>query len=142
MTRTMHIALAALLAAAPVVAMAQSKATPPAAATRAGELDTRIAELHARLHITPAQEALWADCTKVMRDNATQMGELYRAANPATLSAPDALDHYARIAQAHADEIKNLVVPFQALYGNMDATQKKVADEAFRSFERRRGRGA
>ena len=146
MANRVCVALACALAAASVAgagtarAQAPTSVPRPSPAAQSDQVETRITELHARFRITPAQEALWATFTKVMRDNSTRMGGLYLSRNPQTLSAPDALAHYAAISRAHAEEIDNLIPPFGALYESMDTTQKKAADEAFHSFERRAGR--
>ena len=147
--------LVAVIALAPCLAMAQ--ATPPTTpatgeaataprprppAVRADQLEIRIKDLHTRLRITSAQEPQWTAFADVMRANARQMGELYQTGNPQTMTAVDALQHYAKIAQAHSGEITGLVAPFQSLYDSMSPAQKKQADEAFHSFGRRdRARG-
>ena len=107
------------------------------AAARIDQLDLRIKDLHARLKITPAQEPQWTAFTNVMRANATRMGEMYQSGNPQTMTAMDTLRHYAKIAQAHSEEITNLVAPFKALYDSMTPGQQKIADEALHSFGRR-----
>ena len=104
---------------------------------RTDQLEIRIRDLHTRLRITPAEEPQWAAFADIMRANAKEMGELYRAGNPQSMSAVDALQHYAKIARAHSAEIDSLMVPFQTLYNEMDAAQKKLADDTFHSFGQR-----
>ena len=134
------LALSLVSTVSPAVAQVSAAANAgvpgqPSAAAREDQLETRIMELHARLKITPAQEPLWTAFTKVMRDNAAAMGEVYRnGGDMRTMPAPAALNQYAKISQAQADGIKNLTAPFQALYDSMDAGQKKSADEAFRNY--------
>ena len=155
MTRRL-ILFAAVIALTPALAVAQTTlpATPalqdapsstivmPArramsAAARIAQLELRIKDLHNRLQITPAQEPQWTAFTTVMRANAARMGEMYQSGNPQTMTAMDTLRHYAKIAQAHSEEITNLVAPFKALYDSMTPAQQKIADEAFHSFGRR-----
>ncbi len=132
--------LAAILvpvAGAPVhaqTAPTASQTMTPAA--RVDQVEARIASLHTRLKITTEQEAQWAAFTTVMRANAKQMGELYQTGNPQTMSAVEAMRHYAKISQAHAEEIDNLVIPFEALYNMMAPAQKKAADDAFHTVGR------
>ncbi len=115
-------------------AIPPGRARSPAA--RLSQLDSRISDLHTRLKITPAQEPQWTALTNVMRANATRMGEMYQSGNPQTMSAVDSLKHYARIAQAHSEEITSLVAPFQTLYEAMTPAQQKLADSAFHSAGR------
>ena len=148
--------LTAVVALAPALALAQ--ATSPGApapspaiaapggmlaapgnispAARTDQLEVRIKDLHARLKITPDQEPQWSSFAEVMRANARQMGELYQSGNPQRMNALEALQHYARIARAHSDEITALVSPFQTLYASLSPPQKRLADEAFHSFQR------
>jgi LTXXQ motif family protein len=99
--------------------------------------EARIKDLHARLKITPAQEDLWNKVTQVMRDNAKTMDTLNQARfeKAKTMTAIEDLKSYSEIVQAHADELKNFIPVFEALYDSMSDDQKKDADTLFRHGE-------
>ena len=50
------------------------------------------------------------------------------------------MKQYALLAQAHADDMKQLVDAFEPLYDSMSPEQKKLADTTFRQHEHERGR--
>jgi hypothetical protein len=92
--------------------------------------DKQIAAMHAKLKITAAQDPQWEAYVKAQRDAAEQMSELI-AKREATASSSNAVDDfkaYAKIAQAHADGLKNVIPAFEALYGVLSDDQKKIAD--------------
>jgi len=135
---------AATIAAAEPLASKDSAATKPAPAhtSKAATVDAgeaRIADLHAKLKITPAQEALWSSVTEVMRGNAKAMEPLRKARSDKTLTmtAVEDFTSYAEIADVHADGIKKFVPVFTALYDSMSDAQKKNADTMFRRGERK-----
>ncbi len=96
--------------------------------------EARIKDLHTGLKITPAQEDLWNKVTQVMRDDAKTMDALNQARfeKAKTMTAVEDLKSYSEIAQAHADELKNFIPVFEALYASMSDDQKKDADTLFR----------
>jgi hypothetical protein len=109
----------------------------PARTSKAATVDAneaRIADLHAKLKITPAQEELWKSVTEVMRANAKTMEPLRkaRAEKASTMTAVEDFTSYAEIADVHADGIKKFVPVFTALYDSMSDAQKKNADTMFR----------
>lgn len=145
---------ASITAAEPVAAklspqtMMLAQATPAPAATKQAQAHTpkgkavdadeaRIADLHAKLKITPAQEDLWRSVTTVMRTNAKTMEPLRQARydKAPTMTAVEDFTSYAEIADAHADGIKRFVPVFTALYDNMSDAQKKTTDTIFRRGE-------
>ena len=113
---------------------------PAATTARVDHVEARIARLHGTLHITPAQAALWATVTQVMRDNARTMDALTtaRAAQAATMTAVEDLHSYAAITQAHAEGLTTFVPAFEALYASMSAAQQAEANTMFRGPHRRR----
>jgi protein CpxP len=142
-------------AAAPPAA-APSTASPPAAgkavgakapASKAAAMDARIeqriAQMHQRLKITPAQQPAWDAFAQVMRDNVTSMQQAYqeRRASIATMSAPDNMRNFAQIEQTRTDGIQKLATSFQTLYDGMSDEQKKVADTMFRHYDDRGAKG-
>ncbi len=138
----MPVVFAGLLAAAPV--MAQPAATPatptspaPAAASRRDNVvERRIAELHAKLKITPAEQKPFDDFAQAMRDNAQRMDNAIgtKQANAATATAVEQMKAYSELAQAHAEEVNRLLAPFSTLYNALSPDQKKLADQSFREF--------
>ena len=74
-----------------------------------------------------------------MRINATNMDTLIatnRTTPPQNMTAVDDLKTYQKIAQAHVDGLKNLIASFETLYAAMPDTQKKIADDVFRTSKR------
>jgi hypothetical protein len=102
-------------------------------------VEKRITNLHARLKITPAQEQEWNQFAQVMRDNARQMDQDYqqRSQRVQEMSALDNMQSYAKIAEAHAQDVQKLVPAFETLYNSMSAEQKHTADQVFRSYAER-----
>jgi len=102
-------------------------------ASKTERVEARIGELHTKLKITPAQEGLWDNVTKVMRDNAKTMEALIKARSekPTTTTAVDDLKSYSEIAEAHADGLKRFIPVFEPLYASMSDAQKKDADTLF-----------
>jgi hypothetical protein len=98
---------AALLASIVLASASPSRAASPepgvstaSTVSKVDRVETRIKELHAKLNITPAQEELWNNVTKVMRDNAKTMETLIKARseNTTTMTAVDDLKSYTEIA--------------------------------------------
>jgi hypothetical protein len=96
--------------------------------------ELRVKDMHAKLKITPAQEAEWAKVAQTMRENAKTMDTLTQARmdHAKSMTAVDDLKSYGEIADAHADGIKKLTPTFAALYADMSDSQKKEADALFR----------
>jgi protein CpxP len=95
--------------------------------------DDRIKSIHEKLHITADQEAKFGKLADVMRANAKDMSEAVEKRQEAekTTTAIDDLKAYQKIAQTHADGLKDLVPAFEGLYGSLSESQKKEADELF-----------
>jgi protein CpxP len=147
------IAVAALLSAPAAMAKSQSAAvqgttpTPPAAEASpmaghpvAGKnaeerVEGRIKELHAQLHITPAEEPQWNEFAQVMRENARDMDQAFmqRAQQFPTMNAVQNMQSYEQIAEEHAKRVQKLVPAFQKLYDSMPDQQKRLADQVFRA---------
>jgi hypothetical protein len=124
----------------------QSSAAVAAVGTKAESVEDRISSLHAKLMITPDEEANWNGVAQTMRDNAARMEKLAAektAKDPGSLTAVEDLRTYERFAHAHFDGLKNLIASFETLYNAMPAQQKQVADEVFQNFghERAQSRG-
>jgi osmotically-inducible protein OsmY len=130
-------------AAASELAPAPTAGTRPARAAKTSHVDyveARITQLHATLHITPAQEELWTNVTQVMRDNARTMEGLTktRADQAPTMTAVEDLHSYAAITNAHAEGLTKFVPAFEALYASMSDAQKAEANTMFRGPHRSR----
>ena len=147
-TVTYGITAATFLGAFALAAPAMAQDAAPAAKSHAAKpakgpeetVDTRIADLKAKLKITDAQSAQWEAVANVMRDNAKEAQARYdeREANGGTATAIDDLKHYAAAAQGHADGLKKMEAAFETLYTAMSDDQKKNADAVFAQHE---GRG-
>jgi len=116
----------------------------PAPSEANAAVESRIKELHSKLHITAAQQTQWDNLVKVMRDNATAMIDLQkqRASDVKSMSAVDAVKSYAAVIEAHEAGMNKFVPAFQALYDSMSDQQKKIADAMFRSRVRSASRKA
>jgi hypothetical protein len=153
--RLTPVAVAALLSL-PAAAWAQSSqspatqaATPPPPAAAASPMadhpvpgknaeervEARIKELHAQLHITPAEEPLWNEFAQAMRENAREMDQVFmqRAQQFPTMNAVQNMQSYEQIAEEHAQAVQKLVPAFQKLYDAMPDQQKRLADQVFRA---------
>lgn len=153
---TAAAALLAMVSAAPALAQTgttpeaspeaapppmQAPAETPAARLMMAHVEQHIADLHRRLQITQAEEPQWKAFAQVMRENAEHMDQAVdeaRRRQGANVNALEDLQTYAAIAEAHAQDVQRLVPAFQALYEAMPPQQRRVADQVFRSFERRR----
>jgi periplasmic protein CpxP/Spy len=105
-------------------------------------IETRIKELHARLHITDAQKTQWDNLAQVMRDNAQAMTDLQkqRAADAKSMTAVDVVKSYSEVIQAHEDGMKKFIPAFEDLYNSLSDEQKKTADSMFRGRARSEAR--
>lgn len=115
---------------------AEAAAPPPGTGTMHHPIqmaETRIKELHAKLHITADQEALWGAVAQAMRDNADEMDGLLQARrqNKGQMDAMANLAAFEQITQAHADGIKRFIAALQPLYDAMTPAQRKNADIVF-----------
>ena len=133
---TLAVAAAVLLAFFVLASASPSLAAGKATAGKASKterVEVRINELHAKLKITPAQEGLWDNVTKAMRDDAIRMEGLIkaRAENATTGNAIDDLKSYSEITEAHAQGLKRFIAVFEPLYASMSDAQKKDADTLF-----------
>jgi periplasmic protein CpxP/Spy len=99
-----------------------------------GKVEQRITDLHAKLHITPAQQPQWDQFIQVMRDNARTMDETFqhRVQTMTAMTATENMQSYAQLAATNAQDVQKLVPAFQALYDTMSDTQKRTADQVFR----------
>jgi hypothetical protein len=137
--------LGATMLLAPLAASAQPAghhhhAAHKTAEQRAESLDERIASLHTRLQITPAEETDWNAVAQVMRDNEARMQGMIaaRKAEPAHhVDALEDLRNYERFTQAHVDGLKLLRSSFETLYMTMPDSQKLVVDDVVRKFSHR-----
>jgi glucose dehydrogenase len=139
---TSHItsAFLAIALSLPVAAWAQTTTAPAAGGPREN-VEQRIADMHATLGITGAQEAQWNDFAQVMLDNAQAMDAVLSksASNSATQTADEILQGYTAITQQHAQNVQKLSTAFHTLYASLTADQKKAADDMFRASAARRG---
>ena len=124
---------------------AQQAAAPPAMTNQARHAversEARVDELHARLHITAAQESLWGVVAQTMRDNAAELHASVadRLANRDTMTAVDDLKFFQIVADEHSNGLKKFIPAFAALYDAMTPAQKIEADRVFKDHRRMAG---
>ncbi len=137
-TAALGLSAFAALAAPP---LAGDPTAPPAAKMQPSRghmkfdgIEQRIADLHAKLKITPEQQPQWDQFAQVMRDNAHDMEGTFKARIKAmpSMTATQNMKSYAELAASHARNVEKLVPVFQALYDTMSEDQKRAADEIFR----------
>ena len=116
----------------------QAMASPESGPAEMTAVESRIKDLHRKLHITAAQKSQWDNLTEVMRANAQAMMDLQkqRSADANSMSAVDVVKSYESVIEAHEKGMEKFIPPFQALYDSMSDAQKKTADSLFRSRER------
>jgi periplasmic protein CpxP/Spy len=96
--------------------------------------ESRIKQLQSALKITDAQEELWNNFTQVMRENAKDMDALTKEkAETKTMNAVEHMKFHSQITEAHLNQQKKLIPPFEALYSSMSDEQKKITDTIFRT---------
>ncbi len=99
--------------------------------------ESRIRRLHDKLNVTPEQEPLWREVTRVMRENASKMASLIvRIKNTPAKSrnAVDDIKAYGEIAAAHADSIQSFIPVFEAFYASLSDEQKKIVEREDMKF--------
>ena len=152
--RSRHLGSAAIAAllALPAAALAQpaqspAPAAPPASASSPmtsqpvpgknmeERVENHIKQLHAQLHITPAEQTQWDQFAQVMRENARDMDQasMQRAQQYPTMNAVQNMRSYEQIAEAHAQHLQKLVPAFDNRYNAMPEQQKKLTDQVFRA---------
>jgi len=132
---TLSAAVLAATLTMPLVAMAQTKdATAAPAANREAMVEQRIADMHASLNITAAQETEFGKFSQVMLDNAQAMDALGAkdTGNRDMQTADQILKGYAQYSAQHAENLQKLSAEFSTLYASLSPEQKKQADEMFR----------
>jgi len=99
------------------------------------QTEARIKQLHHSLNITEAQKELWNNLTQVMRDNAKEMDGLTKdmAKSAKTMNAVEHLKFHSQITEAHLNQLKKLMPPFEAFYASMSDEQKSITDTIFRT---------
>jgi hypothetical protein len=97
--------------------------------------EAQIKQLQGALNITKAQEELWINLTQVMRENAKDMDAFSknRAENTRTMNAVEHIKLHSQVTEAHLDQMKKLIPPFEAFYAGMSDEQKKSTDTIFRT---------
>ena len=114
---------------------AKKKSSAVARASAVEQTEARIKKLQGALKITDVQEGLWNNLTQVMRENAKDMDALTkdRAENAGTMNAVEHLKFHSQITEAHLNQLKKFIPPFEALYASMSDDQKKITDTLFRT---------
>ena len=117
-------------------AASDSKKSSAVARTSAVEhTEAQIKQLQGTLKITETQKELWNKLTNVMRENAKDMDALAkeRAENTKTINAVEHMKLHSQITEAHLNQLKKFIPPFEALYASMSDEQKKSTDTIFRT---------
>ena len=112
-----------------------SKPSASAKSSAANHVEARIKQLQTAIKITGAQEVLWNNLTKVMRDNAKEMDLLTseRAANIQSMNAVEEMKFHLKVTEAQAAQLEEFIPVFEALYVSMSDEQKMSSDTLFRT---------
>ena len=116
-------------------ASAKKKSSAVARTSAVEHTEAQIKQLQGTLKITEAQKELWNNLTQVMRENAKDMDVLTkaRAENAKTMNAVEHMKLHSQITEAHLDQLKKFIPPFEAFYASMSDEQKKSTDTIFRT---------
>lgn len=136
-----------LVLALPLVAGPAPALTPPPDETgpaltppgrrEAALAEQNLADLRARLRISPAQEPAWNDFAATMRGNAARMDRWFQENPlPAHPSAVDDMREYTRLKQARVEDLQRLTPKFEALYAMLSPAQRREADRIFERYAR------
>jgi hypothetical protein len=113
----------------------QKKSPAVARPSAVEQTEARIKQLHDSLKITEAQKELWNNLTQVMRENAKDMDALTKdmTGKAKTMNAVEHMKFHRQITEAHLDQLKKLIPPFEAFYNSLSDKQKKTTDTIFRT---------
>ena len=107
-------------------------AAPNQASTAASPVEAHLAELKTQLKITAAQQPKFDEFAKVLKQNAeTMQAAMQKGQQSARQTAVEGLRAAASLTQTEADNLKQLIPAFEALYASLSAEQKRTADEMF-----------
>ena len=97
--------------------------------------EAQIKQLQGALNITEAQQELWNNLTKVMRENAKDMEAFTkeRAEGTKTMNAVEHMKFHSQTTEAHLNQMKKLIPPFEAFYSSMSDEQKNITNTLFRT---------
>jgi phage protein D len=101
--------------------------------------EAQIKQLQGALNITEAQQELWNNLTNVMRENAKEMDAFTkekveeRAERTKPMNAVEHMKFHSQTTEAHLNQMKKLIPPFEAFYASMSDEQKNITDTIFRT---------
>lgn len=99
-------------------------------------LEERVKDLRAKLGVTPEQEPAWQKVEQAMRANEASMRAMIKEkrGREGELNAIESMESAQNFAQAHANNLANIIAPFKDLYNSMTEEQRKNADVVFNNF--------
>jgi len=97
--------------------------------------EAQIKQLQGELNLTDAQQELWNNLAKVMRENAKDMDAFAkeRAESIKTMNAVEHMKFHSQVTEAHLNQLKKLIPPFEAFYSSMSDEQKNITNTIFRT---------
>jgi len=143
MTRTApRLLLAALLAASSVVALAQAPSTQPAPdpmrQRMAERHEQRMADLKAKLNITPQQEAAWNTFDAAMQPPAAPQRMSREELN--SMTTPQRVDLMQQRAAARQERMTQRGEAVKTFYAQLTPEQQKIFDQHVSSMHRPQGK--
>ena len=123
-----------------IAASGNHKKSADAKTTAVKHTELQIKKLQSTLNITDAQKELWNTLTQVMRENAKDMDALTveRAEHTKTMNSVELMKFHSQIIEAHLNQLKKFIPPFEAFYASMSDQQKNITDMIFRTGEYRK----
>ncbi|MDQ5987007.1 MAG: hypothetical protein CSYNP_02743 [Syntrophus sp. SKADARSKE-3] len=116
-------------------ASSKKKSSAAARTTAVEYTEAQIKQLQATLKITDDQQDLWNNLTKVMRENAQDMDTLRKnkAESAKKMNAVEQMKLHSQMTEAHLDQLKKLLPPFEAFYNSLSDEQKMITDTIFKT---------
>jgi periplasmic protein CpxP/Spy len=103
--------------------------TLPAQAQQGMNVEQSLAQLHAQLRISPAQESAFATFAQAMRENARMSAG---SPPPANADAVSQLQLAIQYGQQEVDGMRRLLPALQTLYAALTPQQRAIANQVFR----------
>lgn len=138
MTHSKRLFLAAILAGAGTVAIAQAPGPMTPTPAAAGEWTQRMTERHAqrmadlkaKLNITPAQEAAWNDYTTAMQPPADAMRPRMKNRDEfAQLTTPERIDRMQEFSAERQQRMQQRGDAVKAFYAQLTPEQQQIYDQ-------------
>jgi protein CpxP len=112
----------------------------PTVEQQMASLNNEIAQLRARLGVTPAEEPQWDAVAQAMRADTLHMAQAFqtRMQQRTYMNALEDLRSYVAMMRVHVADLQQLETAFAAFYARLSPPQRSVANSVFQNFEQGR----